>query len=347
VILPTTEQLRLSDFDFYLPEALIAQTPCPRRDYSRLMLFDRGTEQIKHIFFSGIKDYFLPGDVLVLNDTKVFPCRLPAKKIGGGRAEIFLVSEREQNLWNALVKGGVNLGKKLHLNDGIEAEIIEKCADDTWVVRFSGVDDIKKELHSLGKVPLPPYIKRNPTEIDRDRYQTVYASQEGAVAAPTAGLHFTEKLLRQLSLHGVEIVTITLHVGPGTFQPVRVDAIAGHRMLPEYYIISQSAADRINNACREKRRVIAVGTTCVRSLETAALNNGTVCHGEGQSTLFIYPGYRFKIINGLITNFHLPKSTLLMLVSAFAGRERILSLYRTAVKEKYRFYSYGDAMFIL
>lgn len=341
-----TEQLKLSDFVFHLPESLIAQKPSLRRDRSRLMLFNHKTEEVRHTFFSDIRDYLVPGDVLVLNDTKVFPCRLPAKKTGGGKAEIFLIAERERNLWSALVKGGVRIGRRLHLDAGIEAEVVEKKTDDTWVVRFSGVYDINNELHSIGKVPLPPYIKRDPTEEDRDRYQTVYASQEGAVAAPTAGLHFTQKLLSQLSLRGVEIITITLHVGPGTFQPVRVEEISQHQMLPEYYTISQNAADCINNARREGRRVIAVGTTCVRTLETAALENGTVCHGEGQSVLFIYPGYRFQIINGLITNFHLPKSTLLMLVSAFAGREKILSAYRTAVKEQYRFYSYGDAMFI-
>jgi S-adenosylmethionine:tRNA ribosyltransferase-isomerase len=345
--LPLAEQLRLSDFDFDLPEALIAQEPAPERDRSHLMVLDRRTGGIEHRVFSGIGDYLIPGDLLVLNDTKVFPCRLPASKPGGGKAEIFLLSEQGPNLWHALVKGGAGAGKRLSLASGAEAEIIREHADGTRTVRFHNIRDVRELLNAVGRVPLPPYIRRDPSERDRERYQTVYAAQEGAVAAPTAGLHFTRELLGKLADSGVESVTVTLHVGPGTFQPVRSELITDHRMMPERYSVPEHAASRIEAARAERRRVIAVGTTSVRTIETAARNNGVVSPGEGSSELFIYPGYRFAVTNGLITNFHLPKSTLLMLVSAFAGREHMLSAYRTAVADKYRFYSYGDAMLIV
>ena len=341
------EQLRLSDFDFDLPEALIAQEPCAERDSSRLMKLDRRTGRIEHARFFDLEKVLLPGDLLVLNNTKVYPCRLLARKAGGGKAELFLLAERGQNRWDALIKGVSGVGKRLRLDAGIEAEIIEQHSDTTWTVLFHGIADIRAMLPIIGKVPLPPYIKREPTKTDCERYQTVYAAAEGAVAAPTAGLHFTPELLKTLTGNGVELATVTLHVGPGTFQPVRVDTITEHRMLPEQYSISDEAATRINQAKAEGRRVIAVGTTSVRTLETAAARTGKVFPGEGSSELFIYPGYRFLVTDGLITNFHLPKSTLLMLVSAFAGRESILTAYRTAVAEKYRFYSYGDAMVIL
>jgi S-adenosylmethionine:tRNA ribosyltransferase-isomerase len=340
------EQHTLSDFDFDLPESLISQEPCAVRDQSRLMVLNRKTGAIEHAIFSDIERLFLPGDLLVLNDTRVFSCRLPAKKAGGGKAEIFLVSEREKNLWDALMKGGTGVGRKFELESGIEAEVTAKGADETWTVRFLGVSDIREVLPAVGRVPLPPYIKRTPTEADQERYQTVYASQEGAVAAPTAGLHFTRELFQRLGAKGVEHVMVTLHVGPGTFQPVRTDRINEHRMLPERYVIAEEAAASINRAREEGRRVIAVGTTSVRTVETAA-RNGVVTPGGGSSDLFIHPGYRFRAIDGLITNFHLPKSTLLMLVSAFGGREQVLAAYREAVEKKYRFYSYGDAMVIL
>jgi S-adenosylmethionine:tRNA ribosyltransferase-isomerase len=340
------EHLRLSDFDYDLPEPLIAQEPCPHRDRSRLMVLDRRSGALNHRIFSDLERLLVPGDLLVLNDTKVYPCRLSAKKPGGGKAEIFLLSERGPGLWDALVKGN-GAGKRLTVSAGIEAEIVGAGADGVRTVRFHGTDDIRKMLPELGRVPLPPYIRRAPADADRERYQTVYASREGAVAAPTAGLHFTRDLLSRLTATGVEFVTITLHVGPGTFQPVRSEKIAGHRMLPERYSISEEAAARINRAGTEGSRVIAVGTTSVRTIETAADDNGVITYGEGSSELFIYPGYRFKATDGIITNFHLPKSTLLMLVSAFAGRESVLSAYRTAAAGKYRFYSYGDAMLIL
>lgn len=343
---PVAEHLRLSDFDYDLPETLIAQEPSVVRDRSRLMVVNRITNAIEHRIFSDIAEYLIPGDLLVLNNTKVFPCRLLARKAGGGKAEIFLLSERGPNLWDALVKGGLGKGKRLVVGPGVDAEITEEGEDSVRTVRFHGIDDIRTILPEIGKTPLPPYIKRDAAEADRERYQTVYASQEGAVAAPTAGLHFTDELLRTLTAQGIQQTTVTLHVGPGTFQPVKVDHIRDHRMRPERYVLSAGAALDINRAHAEGRRVIAVGTTSVRTIETAASDDGIVLPGEGSSELFIYPGYVYKVVNGIITNFHLPKSTLLMLVSAFAGRERILAAYRSAVTEHYRFYSYGDAMLI-
>ncbi len=340
------DQLRLSDFDYGLPEALIAQEPCPIRAQSRLMVMDRATGAIEHRLFSGITDYLIPGDLLVLNNTKVFPCRLLAKKAGGGKAEIFLLSERGPNLWEALVKGGLGNGKKLVVEPGIDAEITDEGRDSVRTIRFHGIDNIRTMLPEIGKTPLPPYIKREAAETDCERYQTVYASQEGAVAAPTAGLHFTDELLQTLSAKGIQLTQVTLHVGPGTFQPVKAEHIRDHRMRPERYVLSVQAASDVNRARAEGKRVIAVGTTSVRTIETTASDDGVVSPGEGSSELFIYPGYGYKVVNGIITNFHLPKSTLLMLVSAFAGRERILDAYRCAVAEQYRFYSYGDPMFI-
>ncbi len=344
---PATDQLTLADFDYDLPESLIAQEPCSTRDRSRLMVLARGTSRIEHRIFSDLEDYLVPGDLLVLNNTRVFPCRLPARKPGGGKAEIFLLSEQGPNLWLALVKGCGAARRRLSITAGIEAELINEGPGGAWSVRFYGANNIRELLPSIGKTPLPPYIKREPTGTDRERYQTVYAAREGAVAAPTAGLHFTPGLLEKLESKGVEFASVTLHVGPGTFQPVRADLIADHRMPPERYEVSKKAAEAVNRARTEGRRVIAVGTTSVRTIETAASSEGTVVDGEGASGLFIYPGYRFKVTAGIVTNFHLPKSTLLMLVSAFEGRDRILSAYRTAVAEKYRFYSYGDAMLIL
>jgi S-adenosylmethionine:tRNA ribosyltransferase-isomerase len=343
---PVAEQLKLSDFDYHLPEALIAQEPCPVRDRSRLMVMDRATGAVVHRTFCNIDEQLIPGDLLVLNDTKVFPCRLLARKSGGGKAEIFLLAEKRRNLWDALVRGGGNAGKTLNVADGIDAEITAEGEDGLRTVRFHGTDDIRAMLPEIAKTPLPPYIKRDATAADRERYQTVYAAQEGAVAAPTAGLHFTPELFQKLRAKGIDFTTITLHVGPGTFQPVKVEHIEDHRMHPERYSLSRDAAASINRAHAEGRRVIAVGTTSLRTIETAAASTGVVVPGQGNSTLFIYPGYHFKAANGIITNFHLPKSTLLMLVSAFARREHVLSAYRTAVAERYRFYSYGDAMFI-
>jgi S-adenosylmethionine:tRNA ribosyltransferase-isomerase len=346
MISPVSEQLTLADFDYDLPVSLIAQQPSSHRDRSRLMVLKRESGGIEHRIFTDIEKYLIPGDLLVLNDTRVFPCRLLAKKSGGGKAEIFLLSEKGRNLWEALVKGGAAIGTRLSIASGITAEIMAEGPDSTRTVRFHGVDDVRAVLPAIGKTPLPPYIKRDPSRDDRERYQTVYAAHEGAVAAPTAGLHFTGELLDRLASKGVEFAKVTLHVGPGTFQPVRAEAITEHRMLPERYSISAASAGHINRAKADHRRVIAVGTTSVRTIETASQDDGTVIPGEGSSTLFLYPGCRFKTTNGIITNFHLPKSTLFMLVSAFAGRDRVLTAYREAVAEQYRFYSYGDAMYI-
>lgn len=338
--------LKLASFDYDLPEQCIAQEPGPVRDRSRLMVLHRDTGTIEGRIFSDITDYLEDGDLLVVNDTKVFPCRIMARKKTGGAVEIFLLSEQGLNSWDALVSGGVALGSRLDINGDVEAEIIASGEHGIKTVRFHGVRDIREILPEIGLTPLPPYIKRRPDARDGERYQTVYASHEGAVAAPTAGLHFTTELLRRLESKGVRIVPVTLSVGPGTFQPVRVDDITLHRMLPERFAIPRDSAARINRARVEGRRVIAVGTTSVRTLESAAAPDGQVVPGEGTTDLFIYPGYTFRVIDGMITNFHLPKSTLLMLVSAFAGREHVLRAYRRAVAEQYRFYSYGDAMFI-
>ena len=343
---PVFEQLRLSDFDFNLPEDLIAQTPSEDRERSRLLVLDRRTGAVSHHVFSDIVAHLKPGDVLVLNDTKVFPCRIPAKKTGGGKAEIFLLEEKGINLWHALVRGGIAAGKRAAVADGIEVEVVADAEEGIKLVRFLGVPDIRARLDELGRTPLPPYIKREPIARDLERYQTVYARREGAVAAPTAGLHFTPALLQKLQGRGVETTMITLHVGPGTFQPVRAMNITEHRMHPERFTIPVETAERINRARCEGRRIIAVGTTSVRTLETSAQADGIVGAGEGTSKLFIYPGYRYLVVDGMITNFHLPKSTLLMLVAAFAGRENVLAAYRTAVERGYRFYSYGDAMLI-
>ena len=346
-MIQVAEQLKLSDFDYDLPESLIAQEPSPARDRSRLMVIKRGAHSVEHNIFRDIERYLVPGDLLVLNDTKVFPCRLLAKKPGGGKAELLLLSEIERNLWNALVRGGAGEGKRLKIAPGLEAEVIKDSGEGVRSVRFYGVNDIRGILSEIGKTPLPPYIKRSPFPHDRERYQTVYAANEGAVAAPTAGLHFTEELLQRLASKGVDFVKVTLHVGPGTFQPVRTEMIADHRMLRERYSIPADSAKDINRAKANGQRVIAVGTTSVRTIETASADDGTVASGDGESDLFIHPGYRFKVTDGIITNFHLPKSTLLMLVCAFAGRDNVLSAYRAGVAGKYRFYSYGDAMLIL
>ena len=338
--------LRLSSFDYDLPGHCIAQEPSPIRDRSRLMVLHRAAGTIEDRIFSDIADYLEDGDVLVVNDTKVFPCRVMARKKTGGAAEIFLLSEQGLNSWDALVSNGVNIGGRLDISGGVEAEIIASGEKGIKTVRFYGVRDVREVLPEIGQTPLPPYIKRRPDARDGGRYQTVYASHDGAVAAPTAGLHFTTELLKRLESKGVGIVPVTLSVGPGTFQPVRVDDITAHKMLPERYAIPRDSAVVINGARAEGRRVIAVGTTSVRTLESAAAPDGLVVPGEGTTDLFIYPGHAFRVIDGMITNFHLPKSTLLMLVSAFAGREHVLRAYRRAVLEQYRFYSYGDAMFI-
>lgn len=339
------DRFTLVDFDYELPEELIAQHPSPVRDQSRLMVLDRRTGAVAHRMFADIVDYLRPGDLLVLNNTRVFPCRLAARKPGGGKAEIFLLEELGVNLWRALVRG-VKTGNVVAVAPGVEAKVLGSKEDGVWSIQFIGVENIRSLLPEIGSIPLPPYIERNAEPSDCERYQTVYASCDGAVAAPTAGLHFTDELLGRLREKGVDTAMVTLHVGPGTFQPVRTENIDDHHMHPERYEIPFDSAEQINRAIVDGRRIIAVGTTSVRALETAAGENGMIKPGRGSTSLFIRPGYVFKAVDCLITNFHLPKSTLLMLVSAFAGREHILSAYRTAVEARYRFYSYGDAMLI-
>ena len=342
-----SDGLALSDYNYDLPESLIAQEPSEQRGASRLLVLDRATGGTEHRMFGDLPSLLRAGDLLVLNDTKVIPCRLPAQKQGGGKAEVFLLREESLNCWSALIKGVSGAGKRLTVGRGIEAEIAEEHPDGTRIVRFHGVSDIRNELASIGKTPLPPYIRRAADERDRERYQTVYAAREGAVAAPTAGLHFTDSLLETLRQGGVDTVPVTLHVGPGTFLPVRTDSLRDHRMHSEAYAVPEATATSINRARSEGRRVIAVGTTSVRTIESAADDDGTVRAGSGETCLFIRPGHTFKVVNGMITNFHLPQSTLLMLVAAFAGRERVLAAYREATARKYRFYSYGDAMLII
>ncbi len=340
------EHLLLSDFDYHLPEALIAQEPLPVRDQSRLLVLGRSTGRIGHHRFGDIAHFLRQGDLLVVNNTKVVPCRLRARKPGGGRAEVFLLKERSLNVWEALVKAPPARGKRLTIAGDVEAEVLSREADGSSIVRFFCPGNIRDLLPSLGKTPLPPYIKREPRPGDQERYQTVFASQPGAVAAPTAGLHFTDVLIDSLKQQGVQMAPVTLHVGPGTFLPVRCERVAEHRMFAESYEVPQETASAINLARTEGRRVIAVGTTSVRTIETAAGPDGRVAAGGGSSSLYIYPGFSFRITDGLITNFHLPKSTLLLLVSAFAGREPVLAAYKEAVAREYRFFSYGDAMFI-
>lgn len=340
-------QLTLSDFDYPLPEELIAQEPAPVRDRSRLLVLERGSSALRHLNFSDIRTLLRPGDLLVLNDTRVLPCRIIARKPGGGKAELFLLEEQGVNRWTALVRGGLDRGRTVAVAPGIEAEIVAVAEDGVRTLRFHGTPDIRTVLPEVGRMPLPPYIRREVRPEDGDRYQTVYARHEGAVAAPTAGLHFTAELLRSLEEEGVGSATVTLHVGPGTFQPVRTEDLSLHRMHAERYEVPEATAERISQVRGAGGRVIAVGTTTVRTLETAAQAEGTVRPGAGRSELFITPGFRFRVVDGMVTNFHLPKSTLVMLAAAFAGRERLLETYREAVRLRYRFFSYGDAMLVL
>ncbi|MFQ6044066.1 MAG: tRNA preQ1(34) S-adenosylmethionine ribosyltransferase-isomerase QueA [Candidatus Poribacteria bacterium] len=343
--------MKLSLFDYDLPEELIAQYPSPNRDESRLMVLDRTSRSITHSQFRLIGEFLSPNDLLVLNDTKVIPARLVGKKQRtGAKIEIFLVAERERNIWEALIKPGkrVKHGTVVEFGEGIlKARVLAKLETGAYIVRLKYRGRLLEILSQIGQTPLPPYIKRQPEPIDKIRYQNVYAAKNGAVAAPTAGLHFTQELLDALQREGIDIVKLTLHVGLGTFQPVKTGEVEAHKMHAEYFEISPKAAKRINRCKQKGGRIVAVGTTSVRTLETAVADNGRVVGKSGFTDLFIYPGYQFKIVDALITNFHLPKSTLLMLVSAFASREFVLEAYQEAIKQRYRFYSYGDAMLIL
>ncbi|WP_305043055.1 tRNA preQ1(34) S-adenosylmethionine ribosyltransferase-isomerase QueA [Geoalkalibacter sp.] len=342
----------LDDFDFELPEELIAQHPPERRDASRLMQLDRATGAIRSRRFSEVVDLFRPGDVLVINDTRVIPARLLGHKESGGRVEIFLARRLAQTeeVWLCLTRSSKPLrpGGQLFFEGGLRAEVLEEQAEDGGQrrVRFDAPGTFLDVLEQVGRIPLPPYISRPDQREDRERYQTVFARSPGAVAAPTAGLHFTAAILDALRAGGVEICPLTLHVGPGTFLPVRVEDVRAHRMHGEAFLVPDATARQVNAAKTEGRRVIALGTTSTRVLEYAVDGAGRLLAGEGISDLFIYPGFRFRVVDALITNFHLPRSTLLMLVCAFAGRDRTLSAYRRAVAEGFRFFSYGDCMFI-
>lgn len=350
----------LDDYNYELPEYLIAQKPAIKRDQSNLMCVDRKTGGLSHHRFHQIGRFMKPGDVLVVNDTAVIPGRLEGKKETGGKVEVLisdfvggLRSNRENGHFvsECIVKASKRpkSGTRFYFEEGLSAEVL-KSGNGTQTLRFYSESDFISLLYRIGKVPLPPYIKRDAEQAtpcnDMTSYQTVYASSEGAIAAPTAGLHFTKALLNQLSASGIKIVPLTLHVGYGTFSPVRVDDIRSHKMHSERFSISEQTAEAINTARAGGKRVIAVGTTSMRTLEYTSDAKGFVKAGSGSCDLFIFPGYRFKVVDTLLTNFHLPKSTLLMLVSAFADRESIFRAYQEAIKRRYRFYSYGDAMFI-
>lgn len=340
----------VKDFDFHLPPELIARHPAPEREGSRLMLLDRRTGAIREDRFGHIADYLAPGDLLVMNDTRVIPARLFGHRESGGRVEIFLLRRTggDPESWSCLLKGSKRMrpGQVIGLAAGMRALVRARLDDDSWQVEFSGPEPFDGWLEREGHIPLPPYLQREDDEQDRERYQTVYARTPGAVAAPTAGLHFTRELLAELAGKGIETAWLTLHTGLGTFLPVRVERVQDHRIHAERYVLPQVTADAVHAAKARGGRVVAVGTTTARTLEYAAADNGTVRAGAGDADIFIYPGYRFKVVDGLVTNFHLPESTLLMLVSAFAGQEHVVGAYDEAVRRGFRFYSYGDAMFI-
>ena len=340
--------MRLSDFDYHLPAELIAQHPAQQRDASRVLTLDLESGALDELTVTGIASQFRAGDLLVLNDTRVIPARLKGQKESGGAVEIFLVRRLagQAQIWNCLLKASKTpqSGCRVLLPEGVVATVLDKQAGE-WQVRFEGSDDFMGWLERAGSMPLPPYIKRAPEGEDRERYQTVFAREQGAVAAPTAGLHFTGELLEQILGRGAEIAPLTLHVGLGTFMPVRVEELSEHVMHREWYRIPESTAQAIGRAKERGGRVVALGTTTLRALEHAAAS-GELEHGEREADIFILPGYRFRVVDALITNFHLPKSTLFMLVCAFAGKERVLNAYREAVERRFRFFSYGDAMFI-
>ena len=338
----------LKDFNYDLPEELIAQDPLEDRSSSRLMVLHKDTGRIEHKIFRNIIDYLNPGDCLVINDTKVIPARLMGIKEDTGAAiEVLLLKRNADDVWECLVKPGkkARTGARIVFGEGLlVGEIVDVIEDGNRMIKFHYEGIFEEILDKLGQMPLPPYITHKLQ--DKNRYQTVYAKNEGSAAAPTAGLHFTKELLEKIKEKGVNVVSITLHVGLGTFRPVKVDKIEEHHMHTETFNISKEAADTINRTRAAGGRVIAVGTTSCRTLESAATDDGTIPARSGDTDIFIYPGYKFKAIDCLITNFHLPESTLIMLVSALAGRDNIMNAYETAVKERYRFFSFGDAMFI-
>ncbi len=341
--------MKTSDFFYELPEELIAQDPLEDRTASRLLVLDRKTDKLEHKIFSDVIDYLNPGDCLVINNTRVIPARLIGEKEGtGGKVEILLLKRRENDIWESLVKPGKKLrpGARVIFGDGrLKAEILEIAEEGNRLVKFYYEGIFEEILDSLGEMPLPPYITHKLE--DKEMYQTVYAKFDGSAAAPTAGLHFTNELLEKIRQKGIRIASITLHVGLGTFRPVKVEDVNNHHMHTEWYEVNNEAADIINETKKNGGRVICVGTTSCRTIESVADENGFMSAKTGETDIFIYPGYKFKVMDGIITNFHLPESTLVMLVSAFAGKERVLSAYETAVKERYRFFSFGDAMILL
>lgn len=340
----------ITDFKFDLPEELIAQTPLEKRENSRMLVVDRAENTRRDSYFYEFAEFLRAGDVLVLNNTKVFPARLGGATETGANVEIFLVKELENQIWETLARPArrLKIGKRIFFDEDLTAEVAGKTDEGRVLVQFETNGDFELILDRIGKTPLPPYIKRGAenADADRERYQTVFAKQRGAVAAPTAGLHFTPEILREIENRGVIVAEITLHVGYGTFEPVRVSDLSEHRVLPENYEISPETAEILNRAKAEKRRVIAVGTTTTRALESAARNREFVA-GKNAAELTITPGYEFRAIDGLLTNFHLPQSSLLVLVSTFGGYNLIMNSYRHAVAEKYRFYSYGDCMLVI
>lgn len=340
--------LKTSDFYFELPQELIAQDPLTDRSSSRLLVLDKETGTVSHRIFHDLIEYLHEGDCLVLNNTKVIPARLLGTKEGTGAAiEVLLLKRRGNDIWETLVKPGKKCrpGAKIVFGEGLlKAEVLEVAEEGNRLIQFQYEGIFEEVLDKLGEMPLPPYITHRLQ--DKNRYQTVYAKYDGSAAAPTAGLHFTKELLSDIEKKGVKTAYVTLHVGLGTFRPVKVDNVLEHHMHSEFYEVTQEAADTINETKRRGGRIICVGTTSCRTIESASDENGLVCPGNGNTEIFIYPGYQFKVLDALITNFHLPESTLLMLVSALAGKENILAAYQEAVREKYRFFSFGDAMFI-
>ncbi len=340
--------LKTSDFYFDLPEELIAQTPLEKRDNSRLLTLNKETGETRHLHFYDLPQLLRPGDCLVLNDSRVLPARLIGHRLpGGGACEVLLLVDRGDKTWECLVRPGkkMRVGAQLSFGNGeLTAEVVGEVEGGNRLVRFQYEGIFLEVLGRLGKMPLPPYIKAELQ--DPERYQTVYSREIGSAAAPTAGLHFTKELLEKIQNMGVKLCYVTLHVGLGTFRPVKEENITDHDMHSEYCMISQETADQINQTKRQGGRVICVGTTSCRTIESWAQEDGTLKESAGWTNIFIYPGYRFKVLDGLITNFHLPESTLIMLVSALAGREHVLAAYQEAVEQKYRFFSFGDSMFI-
>ncbi len=339
--------MKVTDFDYELPEELIAQTPMEKRDESRLMVLDRKEQTIEHKHFKDVIDYLEPEDVLVRNNTKVIPARLYGKKETGAKVEFLLLNNMEKDIWECIVRPGnkLHVGAKVIFGDGIlKAEVLDTMPGGTRKVKFHYEGIFNEILDKIGLMPLPPYIHESLKE--KDRYQTVYAKYEGSAAAPTAGLHFTPELLKKIEEKGIDIANVTLHVGIGTFRPVKEDTVEAHQMHSEHFYIKEEDCEKINKAKKSGHRVIAVGTTSCRVLETIADDNGYVKPTEGDTQIFIYPGYKFRCLDALITNFHLPQSTLVMLVSALAGKDYIMKAYKEAVEQKYRFFSFGDAMLI-